>query len=67
MVAGALGRGVRVRCERRGERPVTPADIGVAVSTNAQRTLVEAALRSAGVRGARVATYNKHQGLEHAS
>lgn len=66
VVAGALGRGISVRCERHGWRPVRPADIGVAVSTNAQRTLVEAALRTARVRGARVATYNGHQGLEYA-
>ena len=41
-------------------------EIGVAVSTDVQRAVVEQALADLNVTGVSVRTYNRHQGLEYA-
>jgi hypothetical protein len=65
-VKSVLERNMEVECERDGCRRITPLDIGVAVSTDAQLGLAQHALKAAGIRGAEVRTYNRHQGLEYA-
>jgi hypothetical protein len=53
-------------CERDGRVRLRPHRIGVAVSTDPQRAVVDQALADAGVSDVEVRTYNRHQGLEYA-
>src|SRR5437879_13800008 len=46
--------------------PMRDREIGVAVSTDVQRAVVEQALADLNVTGVSVRTYNRHQGLEYA-
>jgi hypothetical protein len=55
-----------IECETYGLRPLRAADVGVAVSTDIQATVIAQALARLGHRGVDVRTYNRHQGSEHA-
>jgi hypothetical protein len=56
-----------VECETYGLRRLRALDIGVAVSTDVQATVVTQALARLGHAGVDVRTYNRHQGSEHAT
>jgi hypothetical protein len=66
IVSALLAHRPHVVCERDGRVLLAADQIGVAVSTDAQRSIVDQALSDAGVTGVEVRTYNRHQGLEYA-